>query len=46
MKIKKPALVINMKNFPHIYSDKSIELAVEKASLSVTKKGTQSSYLN
>ena len=26
--------------------DKSIELAVEKASLSVTKKGTQSSYLN
>ena len=25
---------------------KSIELAVEKASLSVTKKGTQSSYLN
>ena len=29
MKIKKPALVINMKNFPHIYSDKSIELANE-----------------
>ncbi len=26
--------------------NKSIELAVEKASLSVTKKGTQSSYLN
>ena len=26
--------------------DKSIELAIEKASLSVTKKGTQSSYLN